>query len=386
MSQMITYAESMQQLKTLSSIGIKEVILSDKRFSRIAKNEDFEALALKAKELKLKVIFEWDVLLTDRELLEAIKTFESLNHKLIDAVRMQDPGVAQFIFEKTDFEMHFIAEMGNHNLSSLKTWESYFGERLTQMVLSNELSKEKLKNYKKELSVKLEILTLGKILLFYSPRKLISPLLDEDRFEDYISAIADSEESPHKGFPIIQNRHGTFMFHLKHLFLWDKLPELRDTGIDIYRVDLRDTKDFNILKKLNDLLLGIGSIDIKSSYPFSVIRGYFQTNKSDVLFKKLKNYRIQRKDDSYIGEVLECQKSSYMALKIAKGKKLHINENIKFINPEGKEIHASVLWIRNSNYEEIPEASSERVALIQYMGGVWPKSQIYKAQGESSLR
>lgn len=374
----ITYAQSKNDLGHLKENGVEEIILSDKRFSRLAKNEDFELLAKEARELGFKVVFEWDTLNTEDQFVPVAKEFEKINLDLIDSVRVQDPGVLEYILNNTNKPIQYITETGNHNLLGLKTWRNYIGDRLERFVISIELNKEKIQEYKNELSVDIELLGLGRILLFYSPRMLLNPLLDEDLFEDdYIEATADSEESPHKGFPVVQNRHGSFMFHLRKLSLLDKMDELKETGISHVRVDLRDMEDINLIKCINDLINGSSYEEFKSLYPFKTIRGYFHINKSDVLFKKLKNYRIQRKDESYLGEVVETRKPSYMAIQLAKTKKLSLADEVRFINPEGKEYSCKVHELKTTNNEEIKISEKGSLVLMNYMGGVWPKSQMY---------
>ncbi len=230
-----------------------------------------------------------------------------------------------------------------------------------------------------------EYLGLGRILLFYSPRNLLSPLLKDQDVNligtDRIEALGESEESPHKGFPLIQNQHGTFMFHVKDLFLLDRWAELKETGLNYLRIDLRFEQDRALLKEIskiqNDFTVGES---VKALYQKDVIRGYYQINKSDVLFKKLKNYRIQRKDESYVGEVIEISKGQYLAISIKSDTSLRIDEQLKFITPEGKEYFCKVHTLRDSSYTERLSSEGKSLILMNYMGGVWPKSQVYLAQ------
>lgn len=71
-----------------------------------------------------------------------------------------------------------------------------------------------LVEYVKELGVPCEL--LGLVLYFlYSETTLavIQPKIV--CFNETISAVGESEESP-RGFPIVENRHGTFMLHIKN--------------------------------------------------------------------------------------------------------------------------------------------------------------------------
>ena len=162
-------------------------------------------------------------------------------------------------------------------------------------------------------------------------------------------------------------------------------------GISHLRLDLR-FNDFQIIRhfKKNNFDLDINVI--KSLYQTDVIRGYFQVNKSDVLFKKLKNYRLQRRDESYIGEVLETIKGELMAINISGDCSLNIGDQLRFVTPEGKEHTCMVHQLKNVQGLAIECANQGQLALINYMSGVWTKSQVYfqnkqkKTQGESSLR
>src|SRR5690606_14113245 len=159
-----------------------------------------------------------------------------------------------------------------------------------------------------------------------TPRNLLSNLLPEDDEKKqkevfpsrYIEATGESEESPHKGFPLIENKHGTFMFHIKEHYLLDFVSDLKEMGLDTLRVDLRFGKDFTLLKEIKDIVSGhiTDTKEFKEKYPSDVIRGFFHVNKSDVLFKKLKNSRIIRQDESYVGEVIEAMKGEFLGINL----------------------------------------------------------------------
>ena len=315
-----------------------------------------------------------------------VKVFEEMKKENIDSIRVQDTGVLEYILETTALPIQLIAETGNHNLRGLLKWEEYIGERLERLILSSEINQEKLNEMKQKLKTPLEILALGRILLFYTPRKLLNHLLPEtddpkqkaNHSDDFIEALGESEESPHKGFPLIENRHGTFMFHIKDLFLLDKKNELTSIGMDYLRIDLRFEEDNSLLGTIKNFFVDDDKPEqIKAKYGPNIIRGYFQVNKSDVIFKKLKNYRIQRKDDLYIGEIVEICKSDYMAIELRTEKRLEVDQLVTLITPEGKKVETKIFFIKNSSYDEANNLGKGDLALINYVGGIWPKSQVY---------
>ncbi|MBC76770.1 MAG: hypothetical protein CME64_12215 [Halobacteriovoraceae bacterium] len=375
----VTYIQNMKELGLAKEHGVSEVIISPKGPSRFGTLKDSEVneLGRQAKEIGLKSVLELDALLTEQELLNVdLKSYELSN---FDALRVQDPGLLELVLHKTKLPVQLILEGGNHNLPGLMEWRDYLGPRLDRMVLSIELPKDKLQEYKEALSVPVEFLVLGRILLFYTPRNLLSAMLPEDdelRTKPQITAVGESEESPHKGFPVLENNRGTFMFHIKHQFLMEHLSELQ--FLDAARVDLRFDSDFELIEKVKDVFNSkMSGKEFKEIYPFDVIKGFYKVNKSDVLFKKLKNSRIQRKDENYIGEVLEIKKGSHQAIRLKGRTGIQKGMKLLFIAPEGKEFSCPVVELKNTKLEDIEKTTDEGLVLMNYLGGVWVKSQVY---------
>lgn len=376
-----TFAQNLSDLNLIKDQGLDEVILGHQDFSRFGKlkSDELMALSQRARELGLKVIFEWDILMTEN-------TFAKLANEILtfldsfDALRVQDPGALEWGFKNTIKPLQFIAENGNHNLPGLQGWIDHVQGRLERIILSIELPKNKIEEYAKALSVPCELLGLGRILLFYTPRQLLSPLsADKFSYNDEISAIGESEESPHKGFPIIENRHGTFMFHIKDFCLVDFAKELKTIGLSYFRVDLRfseitQLKEIRILtEEINEKTFN----DFKQIYPQDLMRGFYHVNKTDVLFPKLKNHRLQSREGDYIGEVLEAEKGSHLAIFVKNAKGLKKTDKLKIIHPKGEIFEAMIYSLRNLSLEEVEYVEPQKTALIQFVGGVWVKSQVF---------
>ena len=350
---------------------VNEVILCHKDLSRFGKldSKELNHLCARAHDKGLKVTLEWDVIKTENDFKKMLNYFNELDLELISSVRVQDRGVLNWVFENTKFPIQLILEGSHHNLLAIKSWEGLLGSRLERLVLSIEISKTKLASYIEVLNTPVEILTLGRILLFYTPRNLLSSL-KPGLTDEFLEAIGESEESPHKGFPLVENRHGTFMFHIKRLNLLKHLDELKEIGLSFARFDFRfDEKE--VFKNILDLKF--------ETYPHDSIKGFFNINKSDVLFKKLKNYRIQRKDSSYIGEVLEISSKSFIALKVKK-ETLRLNDKINFFTPDGKTKEFEVKSLRDSALNEVDSISTDGIAILTYLAGVSVKSQAYKVK------
>lgn len=376
-----TFAQTLNDLNLIKDQGLSEVILGHQEFSRFGKlkTQEFFEFSKRAKELGLKVIFEWDILMTENTFAKLVEEIKPLLDSF-DSLRVQDPGALEWGFKNTKKPLQFIAENGNHNLVALEGWIDHVQGRLERLALSIELPKTTIEEYVKTLKVDCELLGLGRILLFYTPRQLLSPLAeDKFAFNETLSAVGESEESPHKGFPIVENRHGTFMFHIKDFCLVDFAHELKTLGLSFFRVDLR-WSDFAELKTVNSLVQSFNEADfdgLKERYPQDLMRGFYLVNKTDVLFPKLKNHRLQKREGDYVGEVLEAEKSSHLAIFVKNPKGLKKTDKLKIVHPKGEIIEAMIYSLRNLSLEEVDYIPPQKTALIQFVGGVWVKSHVF---------
>lgn len=375
-----SYAQNLHDLSLLKNLGLTEVILEPKNLSRFGKLtcDEFKGMAKRAKELNLRILLEWDILMTEdvfqNKLPEVLELLP-----MVDGVRVQDPGAFEWILTHTKMPFQFIAENGNHNLSALEGWVELAQGRLERIILSIELSKSAIEEYVQKLSVPCELLGFGRILLFYTPRSLLGALAPEKFSQNgELMAVGESEESPHKGFPIVENQHGTFMFHIKEFCLLEFAQDLKNMGLSYFRVDQRWAD-----KKLPTTVELIHSFDqekfegLKSSYSEDFMRGFYLVNKTDVLFPKLKNSRLQAREGHYLGEVLEAEKGSHLAIMVKNPKGLKLTDILKIRHPKGEEFEVQIYSLKNLALENVDFIPQGELGLIQFVGGVWVKSQVF---------
>ncbi len=393
----VTYAENTTQLKELAilvetnriNVQDLEVIVGTTAISRYSENTvaGLEEMIVLNQKFKLPLVLEWDVLQQESLFQKNAELVSRLPLHEFKAIRVQDPGALNLVKEKFPWlKIQLILENGNHNFAGLSRWSEFLGEQLDRLVLSNELSREHLRLYATELKTDLEVLVFGRILLFYSPRLLLSPLQKEEIQEDLqhknIEAFGTSEESPHAGFPLIENRHGTFMFNVKDLYLLDHLEELKALNIGAVRFDLRFDDSFGHLENCLDLFAGkiehADVAEIKAEHPRPMIKGFYNINKTDVLFTKLKNKRIQRQDDNYIGEIVDVERDQQMALLVkSKHLKLSTGDELQLVTPEGKTKTLGLKTFSDTSGEGKTTAGTNEVVLLPFISGVVAKTQVY---------
>lgn len=370
------YHQSLTELEQ----GI-DYIFAFKDFSRQGVLElSAQEKMLALKEQGVSVILEIDILVTENDFAKLIKKIEELDPRLLSRVRVQDPGVLNFFLKNyPKSKIQLVLETGNHNLRGIKKWCEFVGENLERVVLSVELAKEKLREIVGSLNCPVELLGLGPVLVFYTPRKLLSASFDENSLNDEeLMALGTSEESPHKGFPLTENQFGTFMYHIKDFCLLGEMKELKEMGIKHFRFDPRlNQKHFDLISLVHKHVQGTCcEEEIKKVYGKDWMKGYYRVNKSNVLFPKLKNNRIKREDAQFCGRVIEVVKEHYIAIEV-KEAELILGASLRFITPEGKEIESTVKSLRDVALKDQKNIPRGKVALINYKKSVWPKSSVY---------
>lgn len=394
----VTIALHLNQLKTLSNQELpEEVILSCRELSRFGEDR-FEELQSKALELfkgGVRCVLEWDILQTEQDFKRTSEFLLAQDLSCFSAVRVQDMGAFYFALQHLPLPIHLVLETGHHNTEGLKTLLEFGKEKLSRVVLSLEFPKDKLKELmalvRKE-GVETELLGLGRILLFYTPRKLLGVhveggLSGEEVVEKNYSALATSEESPHSGFPVVENYHGTFMFNTKDHALFDQVELLETFGLEWFRFDGRfiDSEKLlaQLLATLKTLIANYSderASELRQLYPQKCIRGFFQTNRSNVLFPKLKNQRIQRQREDYLGEVLDGAKGEYLLIQVRReNESIRLGDTVTFLTPEGKTRTAQIRALADGQGQSKEELAYGQIGMIPWVSSVVRRSLITKS-------
>jgi putative protease len=387
----LSYANSLQHCEQLAnSSAIDEVVLSISEFSRYGKlpKEDIQKAISILKDKKLSI--QLDRILTESEFTNFISDLKRLGDIDNYSFRVIDPGIAQYLIENTKAKIQWIAEMGNHNLKALVEWEKHLGEQLERIILCPELESNKIKEFAAALKTETELLVFGPILLFYTPRHLLSPYYEEhddpvqkqQLSSGFLEISANSEESPHKGFPIIETKSGTYMFNPKDLCVLDYYQDIIETGVDNIRIDFRSLDNMKpaieAFEKYKESLSKDVLQDLKSLFPRSFIRGFFKANKSDVLFKNLKNTYNLRADENYLGDVLETESGSHCVLEIKSTKRnLNIDDEIQYKTPDKKWKSFRVKQIKNMQGDTLETATAGDFIVLPHSGGVSSNTRVY---------
>ncbi len=375
-----------------------EVILGCRDFSRFGQL-DWQtciSLARQAKQDSKKAIFAWDVLMTERQLEHLSGKLENADMEDFSAIRVQDLGALSWLQRhRPQTEIHLLLEHGGHNLKAIKGWGARVGRQLKRMVFSPQIPLERFKEFialGRSLEVETELLVLGPLLLFSSPRRLLASHMEEENVEDGpLTLLADSLESPHKNFELVENAWGTFMFHPKDLGLVDTLPELERAGLAAVRFDLfefskeqqRRNRPINLISKIRRAFEDGATSEqlenlLRREYPHPFMKGLFGANRSERPFVKLKNQHISERGPRFVGSVVEVAKKAHIAIYVRDSRRpLCLGDRLEYRTPEGRICEGKVLWLKDSSGRDLRECHQGEVAVLNPVSGISVKTAVY---------
>ena len=377
-----TYLDNKKTLKLIHDTSIREVILEHKTLSRMGRLDTDSLLYLTGAALEsgLSPVLQWDILCTESNFKNCIKLLDDLPLSKFAAIRVQDIGAAEWVrHELPEIPLHFIAETGNHNLTGLLRWHEYFGQQLQRFALSSELPISTLINYCRSLTVTCEILAAGRILLFYTPRKLVGNDESLKNSFDFKEKILVPSDQPQRQFPTLENQHGTFMYHHKDLFLLDFIPELQNINLKVLRLDFRHMEiKSDWIKKIDRLL---GSFDkhtvrsLKSKWPSKITRGFFRANRTDLAIDRIKNPHRKDHGEALVGCVVEAVKEQHLI--ILTRKSFQSGKSLLGITPEGRECIISTESILTTDGQPVREIESGNLYKVPHVKYVTAETLLY---------
>ena len=381
----IFHVESQKDLDQAQICGVPEILLGHSQLSPLGKlsTSEIQDLARSARDQNIKCVLLWDSLMRDVELKESVNVIQEIDLNLFQSIRVLDPGALEWVIQHAPgVNVQLIMRTGAHNLEAISNWFLKGEARVERLILSSELPKTKLQEYIQYFkntpqAPEIEVLGLGAIQLFHSPRAL----LDEEN--NRVQAVASCDENTHRGFRVVQTQHGTLLFHAKDYCLLDRVSELQEMGMAALTIDLRqsDSLHLNAIAEITKT----GSEELYNafvlSYSQKVTRCFYNANGTDVLFKKLKNTTTQRVDQAYVGEVIESVKDRHTILKVVTSPgSLKIGTKLNLVTPVGKSVEYTIHQIQDLDREPIQEVAVGDYLLFPYIRSATPTTAVYLSE------
>ena len=167
-------------LKAAIQNGADAVYLGASAFSARAKatnfdnNELLEAIKY-AKLRNVKVHLALNTLIKNEEFEDAVKLAISAYNLGVDAIIIQDLGLADFLLKNyPEIPLHASTQMTVHNLEGCKQLEKLGYKRV---VLARELSIDEIKYIRENTNIELEVFIHGALCISYSGQCLLSSMI-----------------------------------------------------------------------------------------------------------------------------------------------------------------------------------------------------------------
>jgi hypothetical protein len=213
--------------------------------------------------------------------------------------RVCDLGLAKALNDvKRPFQLSL--ESGHANSHALKAWLSQLNQ-VERVVLNHQIPKRNLFPILDALTVPAELLILGPLAMYYTPRRLLS--WSQHKVED--AKIQADDMGPGE-YDLVESEAGTVMRYNKWLSLLPYLNELSDAGLAYGRLDLRflDAEGVQMINKA----LGDSAYPLKTEFPIPLLHGFYGDNRSDSVFSKLVGRRPDM-EKVLLGEVVDRSSS-----------------------------------------------------------------------------
>ena len=162
----------------------------------------------------------------------------------VDAVLVADLGVFMLAREAAPtLPLHISTQANNVNWRTVRAWQQLGAERV---VLARELSREEIREIRRNTDVELELFVHGAMCISYSGRCLLSSYFtgrDANRGGCAQScrwkyALVEAAR-PGEYYPVAEDERGTYIMNSKDLCLLPYLDEVVDCGIDSLKIEGR---------------------------------------------------------------------------------------------------------------------------------------------------
>ena len=197
--------------------------------------------------------------------LEALKKLMEDVHRAKFTVACSNPGTARVAAQ---MGIPFVAQR-ELNIFNNATVYTYFESGARRVTLSTELNLEEIKDISSAAGEdreqhQLEVLAYGRELLLITENDLLKPLVDRKILEQ--DSNVSLEDNRGENFPVKRMGKRTLVYHSKMLDMREHLESLRDSGVDVLRLDL----SMNSKKEIRETIRAYRSgLEGKSCRPLS---------------------------------------------------------------------------------------------------------------------
>ena len=308
----------------------------------------------------VKVYLTLNTLLLDNEVKEAIQNVYELYKHGLDAVIIQDLGVAMLIHKiMPDLPLHASTQMSVYSLNQVRTLEELGFRRV---VLARELSIEEIEEIVKNTKLEVEVFVHGALCVSFSGQCLMSALIgSRSANRGNCAGTCRKKYSLYRqdGKCIVSNR---YIISKKDIYGIESVKKLIDIGVDSFKIEGRNkTPEYvaGVIREYRKVVDG-NAQDINEKH---LLQLYNRSGKSlgylkGVRYRKDISETSPKNTGLALGKVLDVKKE-YIKIKLDEDISLHDgieiidksstivtcirDEKFNVINKECKK--GSIVWI-----------------------------------------
>ena len=380
-------ASSLEVLMTAVNYGADAVYIGGEAFGLRAKaknfsNEDMKQGIAFAHEHGVKVYVTANILAHNDDLAGAREYFAELQSMQPDALIISDPGMFMIAKEVwPEVEIHISTQANNTNYM---TYDFWYRQGAKRVVSARELSLKEIKEIREHIPKDMEIESFvhGAMCISYSGRCLLSNYFTgRDANQGACThpcrwkyAIVE-ETRPGEYMPVYENERGTFLFNSKDLCMIEHIPEMADAGIDSLKIEGRMKTALYVAtvartyRKALDDYFESEELYRKNMewYREEISKCTYRQFTTGFYFGKpdentqIYDNNTYIKEYTYLGIVGAKKEPGYFSLE--QKNKFSVGEMIEIMKPNGDNIEAQVLSIKDEQRQEQESASHPKQQL-----------------------
>jgi putative protease len=254
---------STESLFAAANAGADIIYIPIEMFSELTEAQN----NLHTGELRAKgteIVFVTPQVAFDHEF-EALKKLMEDVHRAKFTVACSNPGTVRVAAQ---MGIPFVAQRELNTFNNATAY-AYFESGARRVTLSTELNLEEIKDISSAAGEEreqhqLEVLAYGRELLLITENDLLKPLVDRKILEQ--DSNVSLEDNRGENFPVKRMGKRTLVYHSKMLDMREHLESLRDSGVDVLRLDL----SMNSKKEIRETIRAYRSgLEGKSCRPLS---------------------------------------------------------------------------------------------------------------------
>lgn len=369
-------AGSLEVMKTAIRYGADAVYCGGEEFSLRAKAKNFSDEDLAegiryAHEHGVKVHITANILAHNYDFPEVEEFMKKMKELKPDAMIINDPGIfmtARRICPEID--IHISTQSSSTNYETFKFWHDLGA---TRVVAARELSLEEIRQIRAKVPEDLEIEAFvhGAMCMSYSGRCMLSNFFtgrDANRGEcthpcRWRYSIVE-ETRPGEYMPVYENERGTYIFNSKDLSMIDYIPELCEAGIDSFKLEGRMKTALYVATIARTYRKAIDDYyenpeKYRRNLPWyrdEIARCTYREFTTGFYFGKpdtnaqIYDSNTYVKNYTYLGTVRSLEEDGTAVFE--QKNKFCVGDTIEIMKPDGTDLTAKVLSIRNDDGEE----------------------------------